>query len=637
MTKENKILIIRLIISTLLWAAGIIIQYNVPKEFSYETIFLSIFIVSYLIAGYDVLFKAIKNILSGNLLDEYFLMSIASIGAFLIRLFGDYEYIEAVAVMIFFQVGEVFEEIAVERSKNAIMATMNLKVNKVTLDSGEVIDSEDVKVGDIIVVKPGEMVAVDGYALNATTLDTSSLTGESVGSEISEGDYVLSGSINQKNPLKLKVDKEYSNSTAAKIIDMVENATMRKAKSEKFISKFAHFYTPIVVGLALCLAIIPPLIIGLINGFTTELWNGYIYVALVCLVVSCPCALVVSVPLTYFAGIGANARNKIIVKGGVTLETLSKVNKIVLDKTGTLTKASFKVNKVFGDNDEVLKIAKGLEKNSTHPLAKAINELDIEGYEFEIEETPGYGIIGNKDNIRYICGSKKLLELYNIKPIEIDEPGSVLYICKNDECVGCITLEDVIKDEAYDAIMDLQNAGKEVYLLSGDTKKSVENVADKLNITNYRYQLLPQDKVKEVENLLDKDRKVLFVGDGINDAPVLSLADVGVSMGQVGSDAAIEASDVIVLNDNLDTLPTMLNIAKKTKRLVYENIIISLSIKVFILIMCIISNLPMFKDFKLPMWVAIFGDVGVLIIVILNSMRALFYKNKHEKMGAVKK
>ena len=534
--------------------------------------------------------------------------------------------------MIFFQVGEVFEEIAVERSKNAIMATMNLKVNKVTLDSGEVIDSEDVKVGDIIVVKPGEMVAVDGYALNATTLDTSSLTGESVGSEISEGDYVLSGSINQKNPLKLKVDKEYSNSTAAKIIDMVENATMRKAKSEKFLSKFAHFYTPIVVGLALCLAIIPPLIIGLINGFTTELWNGYIYVALVCLVVSCPCALVVSVPLTYFAGIGANARNKIIVKGGVTLETLSKVNKIVLDKTGTLTKASFKVNKVFGDNDEVLKIAKGLEKNSTHPLAKAINELDIEGYEFEIEETPGYGIIGNKDNIRYICGSKKLLELYNIKPIEIDEPGSVLYICKNDECVGCITLEDVIKDEAYDAIMDLQNAGKEVYLLSGDTKKSVENVADKLNITNYRYQLLPQDKVKEVENLLDKDKKVLFVGDGINDAPVLSLADVGVSMGQVGSDAAIEASDVIVLNDNLDTLPTMLNIAKKTKRLVYENIIISLGIKVFILIMCIISNLPMFKDFKLPMWVAIFGDVGVLIIVILNSMRALFYKNKHEKM-----
>ncbi|MBQ9448267.1 MAG: cadmium-translocating P-type ATPase [Acholeplasmatales bacterium] len=632
MTKENKILIIRLIISTLLWVAGIIIQYNVPKEFSYETIFLSIFIVSYLIAGYDVLFKAVKNILSGNLLDEYFLMSIASIGAFLIRLFGDYEYIEAVAVMIFFQVGEVFEEIAVERSKNAIMATMNLKVNKVTLDSGEVIDSEDVKVGDIIVVKPGEMVAVDGYALNATTLDTSSLTGESVGSEISEGDYVLSGSINQKNPLKLKVDKEYFNSTAAKIIDMVENATMRKAKSEKFISKFAHFYTPIVVGLALCLAIIPPLIIGLINGFTTELWNGYIYVALVCLVVSCPCALVVSVPLTYFAGIGANARNKIIVKGGVTLETLSKVNKIVLDKTGTLTKASFKVNKVFGDNDEVLKIAKGLEKNSTHPLAKAINELDIEGYEFEIEETPGYGIIGNKDNIRYICGSKKLLELYNIKPIEIDEPGSVLYICKNDECIGCITLEDVIKDEAYDAIMDLQNAGKEVYLLSGDTKKSVENVADKLNITNYRYQLLPQDKVKEVENLLDKDKKVLFVGDGINDAPVLSLADVGVSMGQVGSDAAIEASDVIVLNDNLDTLPTMLNIAKKTKRLVYENIIISLGIKVFILIMCIISNLPMFKDFKLPMWVAIFGDVGVLIIVILNSMRALFYKNKHEKM-----
>ncbi len=632
MTKENIISIIRLVIAIILWVAGIIIQYNVGKDFQSEIVFLSFFIVAYLVAGYDVLFKAVKNIFSGNLLDEYFLMSIASIGAFCIRFFGDYEYIEGVAVMIFFQVGEVFEEVAVERSKNAIMSTMNLKVNKVTLENGEVINSEDVKVGDTIIIKPGEMVAVDGYALNSTTLDTSSLTGESVGSEISEGDYVLSGSINQNNPLKLKVDKEYCNSTAAKIIDMVENATMRKAKSEKFITKFAHFYTPIVVALALILAILPPVIIGSINGFTSELWNSYIYVALVCLVVSCPCALVVSVPLTYFAGIGANAKNKIIVKGGVTLETLSKVKRVVLDKTGTLTKATFKVSKVFGDEDEILKIAKGLEKNSTHPLAKAINELDVSEYEFEIKETPGYGIIGTKDNERYICGSKKLLELYNIKPIEIDEPGSVLFICKNDSCIGAITLEDELKEEAAKAIEELKQLGSDIYLLSGDTKKSVEAVAEKLQIDNYKYQLLPQDKVSNVEKLIDNDKKVLFVGDGINDAPVLSLADVGVSMGQVGSDAAIEASDVIVLNDNLDTIPTMLNIAKKTKRLVYENIIISLGIKVFILITCIISNLPVFKGFKLPMWVAIFGDVGVLIIVVLNSMRALLYKNKDKRV-----
>ena len=632
MTKENKISIIRLVIAIILWVAGIIIQYNVGKDFQSEIVFLSFFIVAYLVAGYDVLFKAVKNIFSGNLLDEYFLMSIASIGAFCIRFFGDYEYIEGVAVMIFFQVGEVFEEVAVERSKNAIMSTMNLKVNKVTLENGEVINSEDVKVGDTIIIKPGEMVAVDGYALNSTTLDTSSLTGESVGSEISEGDYVLSGSINQNNPLKLKVDKEYCNSTAAKIIDMVENATMRKAKSEKFITKFAHFYTPIVVALALILAILPPVIIGSINGFTSELWNSYIYVALVCLVVSCPCALVVSVPLTYFAGIGANAKNKIIVKGGVTLETLSKVKRVVLDKTGTLTKATFKVSKVFGDENEILKIAKGLEKNSTHPLAKAINELDVSEYEFEIKETPGYGIIGTKDNERYICGSKKLLELYNIKPIEIDEPGSVLFICKNDSCIGAITLEDELKEEAAKAIEELKQLGSDIYLLSGDTKKSVEAVAEKLQIDNYKYQLLPQDKVSNVEKLIDNDKKVLFVGDGINDAPVLSLADVGVSMGQVGSDAAIEASDVIVLNDNLDTIPTMLNIAKKTKRLVYENIIISLGIKVFILITCIISNLPVFKGFKLPMWVAIFGDVGVLIIVVLNSMRALLYKNKDKRV-----
>ena len=627
MSKKNKILVVRLIFALIFWIAGIILQHTLNNNIESEIIFLSLYIIAYLISGYDVLWKAIKNIIGGNLLDEYFLMSVASIGAFFIRFFGEYEYMEAVAVMIFFQVGEIFEEIAVERSKKAIMATMDLKVNNVTLNSGEVIDVENLKVGEVFIVKPGEMVAVDGYALNATTLDTSSLTGETTGVEVSEGDYVLSGSINQNTPLKLKADKLYYDSTAAKIIDMVENATMRKAKSEKFISKFAHIYTPIVVGLAVLLAVVPPVIIGLINGFTAELWKNYVYVALTALVVSCPCALVVSVPLSYFAGIGACAKNKIIVKGGVTLETLSKINKVVVDKTGTLTKAKFVISKVIG-GDEVLKIAKGLEKNSTHPLALAINSCDVDAYEFEIEETPGYGIIGKKDNDLYICGSEKLLNKYNVKFEHVYEPGSILYIVKNSDLIGAIVLEDEVKDEAYNVVDKLHKLDKEVILLSGDTKKSVESVASKLNISNYRYALLPQDKVSEVDKLVNNENKVLFVGDGINDAPVLALADVGVSMGQIGSDAAIEASDVIVLNDNLESLPKMLKIAKKTKKIVFENIAFSLGIKVIILVLCAISNLPFLNGFKLPMWVAIFGDVGVLVIAILNAMRALLYKEK---------
>lgn len=630
MSLKNKRLVIRLVIALVLWITAIILEHVLDKNIYSEIVYLSFYVIAYIIAGYDVIIKAFRNIIGGNLLDEYFLMSIASLGAFFIRFFGDNEYLEAVAVMIFFQVGEVFEEVAVERSKKAIMATMNLKVNKVRLLNDEEIDVEDIKVGDIFVVKPGEMVAVDGYALNSSTLDVSSLTGESTGLEVSEGDYVLSGSINQNKPLKVKADKEYFSSTAAKIIDMVENATMRKAKSEKFISKFAHIYTPIVVGLALVLAVVVPLIVGLINGFSVDLWKNYIYVALTCLVVSCPCALVVSVPLSYFAGIGASAKNKIIVKGGITLEDLAKVNKIVMDKTGTITKAQFKISKVIGD-DEILKIAKGLEKNSTHPLAMAINASNVVGYDFEIEETPGYGIIGKKDNDIYIIGSLKLMNKNNIAVDNIDDAGSILYIAKNNKYIGAIVLEDEIKNEAYMVIDELHKENMHVMLLSGDNQKSVEKVANELKINDYKYALLPQDKVECVDNLINDKDKVLFIGDGINDAPVLALADVGVSMGQIGSDAAIEASDVIVLNDNLKAIPTMLKIAKKTKKIVVENIAFSIGIKIIILVLCAISNLPFLNGFKVPMWVAIFGDVGVLIIAILNSMRALFYKNRSEK------
>ena len=627
--KANKILIIRLIVATIFWIIGIILQFSLEENLTNEIIYLSFYIVAYLISGYDILIGAVKHIFQGDFLDEYFLMSIATIGAFVLRIFGEAEYLEAVAVMIFFQVGELFQGIAVERSKNAIVETMKLDVDKTMLEDGTEVDAKDVLVGSTIIVKPGQMVPLDGKALNDGIINQASLTGEVKDVMVSEGDFILSGSINQNSPLRIMVEKEYFDSTAYKIIDMVENATMRKAKSEKFITKFARIYTPIVVIFALLLAILPPVIIGLINGFTKDIWNSYIYAALTCLVVSCPCALVVSVPLTYFAGIGAAAKNKIIIKGGTYLEDLALVNKIVMDKTGTLTKATFEVCDIIGDDkDEIIKIAKGLEKASTHPLASAINKYPGEAYDMEIEEAPGYGIKGKLNNDIYLCGNKKLLDKHNIDCPEIKDVGSILYITKNEKFLGAIVLVDKIKDEAPNAINELHKMNNRIVVLSGDTKECVEYTCDKVNIDNYHYSLLPNNKVEIVENIIKTEdkNKVIFIGDGINDAPVLALADVGVSMGQIGSDAAVEASDVVILNDDLNAIPKMIKISKRTRKIVIENIIFTLFIKILILALCAISNIGAIA-FKLPMWLAIFGDVGVCVIAVFNAMRALHYKD----------
>ncbi len=637
MTKANKKLIIRLILALIFWITAIILDKFIFKDsaistsinynLGYEITLIILYGIAYLISGYDVLVGAIKHIIRGEFLDEYFLMGIATIGAWCLRIFGDYEYLEAVAVMIFFQVGEIFQGIAVSKSKDAIMATMDLSVKTATLATGEVIAPEDVKVGDEIIVKPGEMVPLDGVMITSGVVNTASLTGEALDVDLAIGDNVLSGSINTTSPIRIKVLKEYYDSTATKILDMVENATMKKAKSERFISKFAKIYTPIVVIFALFMALIVPTIIGLFNGFSAALYQSFVKEALVCLVVSCPCALVVSVPLTYFAGIGANAKRKIIVKGGTYLEDLALADTIILDKTGTLTKAEFEVTKIISDDkDLVIKIAKGLEKNSTHPLAKAINKYKGEALDFEISEAPGFGVVGKKDNDIYICGSAKLLAKYDIEVLELEEAGSILYIAKNNKCLGAIILEDMIKAEAYEAINKIKNLGKKVIVLSGDTKSSVESVCNRLGIDECHYGLLPADKVSLAEDIIMNSKgKVMFVGDGINDAPVLALANVGISMGQVGSDAAIEASDVVILNDNLNALPTMLKIAKRTRRIVVENIVFSLGVKILILLLCAIAAIPSIA-FELPMWVAILGDVGVLIIAILNAMRALKYK-----------
>lgn len=637
MTKANKRLIIRLILALIFWFTAIILDKFIFKDsaistspnyiLGYEITLIVLYGIAYLIAGYDVLTGAFKHIIHGDFLDEYFLMGIATIGAWCLRIFGDYEYLEAVAVMIFFQVGEIFQGIAVAKSKDAIMNTMDLSVRIATLASGEEVLPEDVKVGDEIIVKPGEMVPLDGVMLTNGVVNTASLTGEALDVDLAIGDNVLSGSINTTAPIRIKVLKEYYDSTATKILDMVENATMKKAKSERFISKFAKIYTPIVVIFALIMALVVPTIIGLINGFSANLYQSFVKEALVCLVVSCPCALVVSVPLSYFAGIGSNAKRKIIVKGGTYLEDLATASTIILDKTGTLTKAQFEVTKIISDDkDLAIRIAKGLEKNSTHPLAKAINNYEGEALDFEIEETPGFGVVGKKDNDLYICGSAKLLAKHNIKPFELDEAGSILYVAKNSECIAAIILEDVIKDEAYEAIKSLKALGKRVVVLSGDTKSSVVSVCNRLGIDECHYGLLPADKVSLAEDIImNSTGKVMFVGDGINDAPVLALANVGISMGQIGSDAAIEASDVVILNDNLKALPIMLKIANRTRRIVIENIVFSLGVKIAILLLCAIGAIPAIA-FELPMWVAILGDVGVLVIAILNAMRALKYK-----------
>lgn len=626
MTKENKNLIVKIIIAIILWLTALILENFILNDtLKSEIIYVSFYALSYLVVGYDVLFRALINIFRGNFLDELFLMSFATLGAWCMRFFGEREYTEAVAIMLFFQIGEVFEGIAVEKSRSKIIETMKLSVTVCELKDGRKIDPKDVNVGDFIVIKPGEIVPLDGISLNGGIINCQSLTGESLDVDLEKGDTVLSGSLNTTTPLEIEVTKKYEDSTATKILELVENSTMYKAKSEKFIDKFAKFYTPIVVIIAVLLALVPPTIMGIYHGFGLSDYRVFIKEALICLVISCPCAIVVSVPLTYFSGIGCAAKRKIIVKGSIHLEDLSLVDTIILDKTGTLTKAQFKIKEIIGDDKtELLKIAKGLESNSTHPLAKAINEEDGPSYEFEIEEKPGYGVIGKRDGIYYICGSKKLLNKYSIEKINIDYSGSILYIAKDNKCIGAIVLEDVIKDEAKNSISKLINNGKRVVVLSGDTKDSVESVCERLGIKEYYYSLLPEDKVRIAEEIIkSKDtRKVIFVGDGINDAPVLALSDVGVSMGEVGSDSAIEASDVVVLNDNLDALPSMIKIAKRTKKIVIENIILSISIKFIIMILSILSTVPKL-NFELPMFVAIFGDVGVLIIAILNSLRAL--------------
>ncbi|MDS0525022.1 heavy metal translocating P-type ATPase [Clostridium sp. SHJSY1] len=581
---------------------------------------LMLYIISYLIVGGEVILRALKNIKRGQIFDENFLMSIATIGAFAIG-----QYPEGVAVMLFYQVGEIFQGIAVNRSRKSITALMDIRPDFANLKIGnelKKVSPEEVNIGDIIVVKPGEKVPLDGKVIEGTSMvDTSALTGESVPREVGLGDSILGGVINKNGVLTIEVEKEFGDSTVAKILDLVQNASSKKAPTENFITKFARYYTPVVVFAALALAVIPPLAI---DGATFSDW---VYRALSFLVVSCPCALVVSIPLGFFGGIGGASKNGILVKGGNYLEALNNVEVVVFDKTGTLTKGIFKVTEVkaednFSEND-LISYAAYVESYSNHPIAtsivnaynKKIIKEAVQGY----EEISGYGVKATVDSKEVLAGNYKLMEKLNIYYEKVETIGTIVYVVIDKQYAGYIVISDEVKEDSAKAIKELKAIGvKKTVMLTGDNKTVGIKVAEQLGLDEVHAELLPDQKVEKVESL-DKEKslkgKLVFVGDGINDAPVLARADIGIAMGGVGSDAAIEAADVVIMTDEPSKISTAIKIAKKTRSIVMQNIIFALGIKAVLLVLVAIG--------LGTMWEAVFGDVGVTLLAVLNSMRAM--------------
>lgn len=560
--------------------------------------FSILFFLAYIIAGWDVIFKAAKNITKGHVFDENFLMSAATIGALCIK-----EYPEAVMVMILYQIGEYFQHKAVEKSRHSISELMDIRPDYANL-CGEKVSPRQVKVGDIITVNTGEKIPLDGIVTEGhASLDTSALTGESVPRTVSTGDSVISGCINLNGVLKIKVTKEFGESTVTKILELVEHASSKKARTEKFITKFAAYYTPAVVILALMIAFIPPL-------FITGNW---IERALTFLVISCPCALVISIPLSFFAGIGSASKNGILIKGSNYLELLAKPDTVVFDKTGTLTKGVFKVREIYSDEPDFLKYAAYAESASSHPIAAAIREAY--GQEIpeqnNIEEIAGLGIKAVIDGKEILAGSAKLVKT---EPINTD--GTVVYVSINGNYCGYIVIADEVKDDSKETIEKLKTLGIKTVMLTGDSKNTADKVQKKLGVDMAFAELLPEDKVNKLEKIIKTaGGSVIFVGDGINDAPVLTRADVGIAMGGLGSDAAIEAADAVIMDDSPSKLITSIKIARKTMRIVKQNIVFALGVKALFLILGGIGIMTM--------WGAVFADVGVALLAVLNSLRTL--------------
>ena len=613
---EDKKRTIRLAVGAVVYAIGMALTVFAKLPTLAELAFL---IVAYVILGWDVVWQAVKNITRGQVFDEHFLMSVSTIGAFAIG-----EYPEAVAVMLFYQVGEFFQSLAVKRSRKSISDLMDIRPDSATVKRNgvlQVVSPESVAVGEIIVVKPGEKIPLDGIVVDGESmLDTKALTGESVPRSIRKGDEALSGCINQSGLLTLKVTKSFGESTVSKITDLVENASARKAPTENFITTFARYYTPVIVGMAAVLAIIPPLVLG--GGWSEWLRRGFVF-----LIVSCPCALVISIPLTFFGGIGAASKRGVLVKGSNYLEALNKVSVVVFDKTGTLTKGVFEVANIIPaagyQKEQVLEYAAQAESYSNHPIAKSILATygkPIDQKQFSgFEEISGHGISVMVQGKKVLAGNSKLMESEKIAYAACDAAGTKFYVAADGSYVGCILIADEVKPDSKCAIAELKKIGVEkTVMLTGDDERIGKSVADELGLDAYYAQLLPDQKVEKLE-MLDKQKrqgsKLAFVGDGINDAPVLARADVGIAMGGLGSDAAIEAADVVLMTDEPSKLVEAIDVAKATKRIVMQNIVIALGIKSVFLVLGALG--------MAGMWEAVFGDVGVTIIAVLNAMRIL--------------
>lgn len=624
MSKKQKKVLIRIIISSVLLVALMItsklVQLNKWVEFV-------LYLVPYLIIGYDILKKAIKGIAKGQVFDENFLMAVATIGAVAL---GDFA--EGAAVMLFYQIGELFQSVAVGKSRRNITSLMDIRPDYANVERNnklEQVDPDEVGIGSVIVVQPGEKVPIDGVIVEGTSsLNTSALTGESLPREANSGDEIISGCINMTGVLRIQTTKEFGESTVSKILDLVENASSRKSKSEDFISKFARIYTPAVCYAALALALLPPIVRMFFMDWPAD-WGVWIYRALTFLVISCPCALVISIPLSFFAGIGGASKAGVLVKGSNYLEILSQTKYVVFDKTGTLTQGVFEVNGIHHnemEKEKLIEYAALAESASSHPISKSLQraygkQIDRSRVT-DIQEISGNGVIAKVDGVEVAAGNDKLMKHIDVKPLNCHQVGTIIHLAINGKYAGHIVISDIVKPHSKEAIAALKRAGIEkTVMLTGDAKKVAEQVAASLGIDQVYSELLPADKVANVEELLKikgaRD-KLAFVGDGINDVPVLSRADIGIAMGAMGSDAAIEAADVVLMDDDPMKIATAIKISRKCLKIVYQNISVAIGVKLICLILGAVGIANM--------WLAIFADVGVMILAVLNAIRALFVK-----------
>ena len=625
MNKKQKKTLARILVSAVLMIG---LQFLPVKGY----IRFVLYLIPYLIIGYDILSKAFKGIKNRQPFDESLLMAVATVGAIVIALYGDGDYTEAIAVMLFYQIGEWFQSYAVGKSRRNISDLMDIRPDYANIEVNgqlEQADPDEVEIGSVIIVRPGEKVPIDGIVMEGNSaLNTSALTGESLPRDVAEGDEIVSGCINMTGVLKIKTTKEFGESTVSKILDLVENASSRKSKSEEFITKFARIYTPAVVYSAAALAVLPPLVRMLGMGLPAD-WGTWIYRALTFLVISCPCALVISIPLSFFAGIGGASNAGVLVKGSNYLETLSQTKCVVFDKTGTLTQGVFEVNEVHHnemDREQLLEYAALAESSSSHPISRSLQraygkEIDRSRVT-DVREISGNGVMAKVDGIEVAAGNAKLMDKLGVKWIDCHQAGTIVHMAAGGTYAGHIVISDVEKPHAKEAIRALRSAGIEkTVMLTGDSRKVAEHVAADLEIDEVYAELLPGDKVAKVEELLEQKTnrgKLAFVGDGINDAPVLTRADIGIAMGAMGSDAAIEAADIVLMDDDPMKIAKAIKISRKCLRIVYENIWFAIGVKVICLVLGAVGIANM--------WLAIFADVGVMIIAVLNAIRALFVK-----------